>query len=352
MLEQYLFYIVRPLSYNYNFQFLFWSLCYFSEHHDTSSLSHTMSNLRLDHIPLLEGAQNYQDWSKSMRYTLLGEDLWTYVSEGTDSADLVNLSTFAPQLSPSGKSSEDVMSKVQAFIVSDAKANAIIRCRISPLASSNIPAKCEDSSRLTWVHLRSTYDRIDAMAQFALHSSISSLRLKDASDAERYFGDFNQAREQLLNAGVVYTESGAVYHLLFGIPDIGSWAVFKQLTLATITAGGTSLLLVIIMSEQICAHIVAESQHVAGPSAPPGPGSEFANVGREQDCMIRKHGKNPGSVKCTNCGKSSHDANHCFEAGGGMAGQKPDWMSQCDASRASSKTCKPWWWSLQVFLAN
>ena len=217
-----------------------------------------------------------------------------------------------------------MVAKVQAFIVSDAKANAIIRWHVSPLVASNIPSKCEDSSHLTWIHLRSTYDRIDAAAQFALRSSILSLHLKDASDAERYLGDFNQAWERLSGSGVVYLESKAVYQLLFGIPESGSWAVFKQITLAAITAGAAASPAVIILSEQVCARILAESQHVGAAPAPPGPGSEFANVGREQECPIRRHKNNPSGVKCTNCGKTSHDTEHCFEAGGGMAGQKPD----------------------------
>ena len=71
-----------------------------------------MSNLRLNHIALLEGARNYRDWAKSMRYTLLGEDLWTYVSDGVDPLDLVNFGTIAPILSPSGKSSDDVVANL------------------------------------------------------------------------------------------------------------------------------------------------------------------------------------------------------------------------------------------------
>ena len=296
-----------------------------------------MSNLRLDHIALLEGARNYWDWSNSMHYTLLGEDLWTYVSDGVDPLDLVNFRTVAPKLLPSGKSSEDVVAKVRSFIVNDAKANAIISRCVSPLVLSNIPSKCEDSSRLTWIHLRSTYDRIDAAAKFALRSSILSLRLKDASDAERYLGDFNQAREHLSDAGVVYSEAEAVYQLLFGIPESSSWSVFKQITLAAITAGAAASPPVIISSEQVCTCILAESQCVGAVPPAPGPRSEFANVGREQECPIRKHQNNPSGVKCTNCSKTSHDAEHCFKSGGGMAGQKPDGMAQRDAAKVPAR---------------
>jgi hypothetical protein len=42
------------------------------------------SNIKLNHIPLFLGSQNYLEWVKAMRYTLLAEDLWKYIVEGQD----------------------------------------------------------------------------------------------------------------------------------------------------------------------------------------------------------------------------------------------------------------------------
>jgi hypothetical protein len=54
-----------------------------------------------------------------------------------------------------------------------------------------------------------------------------------------------------------------------------------------------------------------------------GPGSEYCNHAGPTGDIIHKHEKNPNSVLCTNCGKKSHDANHCYAKGGGMEGQGP-----------------------------
>ena len=111
----------------------------------TTLFSCRMSNLCLDHIPLLEGTWNYRDWSKAMWYMLLGEDLWTYVSEGTNTMDLVNFSTFAPQLSPSSKSSEDVISKVRSFIRAQGKDCTWMFASVDPYEWWRMAQTCRQS---------------------------------------------------------------------------------------------------------------------------------------------------------------------------------------------------------------
>src|SRR6266487_3459993 len=88
---------------------------------------------------------------------------------------------------------------------------------------------------------------------------------------------------------------------------------------------------------------IAEAERLRGLGKTPGPGSEYANVVRE----VRKHRNNPSGVACTNpkCVKNgrqaeSHDLAHCWHPGGGMAGQKPDWMTQRDKARAATKFSK------------
>jgi hypothetical protein len=93
---------------------------------------------------------------KSMWYTLLGEQLWTYVSDGTDPKDLVNFGTL-PLATITDKSSETNVTEVKTFIVNDVRANAIMHHHVFPLVSSNIPSRYDNSSHQTWCHLKATY---------------------------------------------------------------------------------------------------------------------------------------------------------------------------------------------------
>jgi hypothetical protein len=67
-----------------------------------------------------------------MRYTLLGEDLWTYISEGTNPFNLVEFGTVIPKAINSKSSSEDV-SNARTFVINDAKANAVMCHHLAPL---------------------------------------------------------------------------------------------------------------------------------------------------------------------------------------------------------------------------
>src|SRR5260221_1006750 len=89
---------------------------------------------------------------------------------------------------------------------------------------------------------------------------------------------------------------------------------------ATVPAAPDTLLTRVINRLVVeCHHI--ESSKPAGKSS--GPGSEYCNHAGPSGNTIHKHEKNPNGVLCTNCGKKSHDAPHCFAKGGGMEGQGP-----------------------------
>jgi hypothetical protein len=94
----------------------------FCHHHVLAELP--MSNLKLDHIPLLQGSHNYSEWAKAMRYTLLGEDLWKYITEGTNPVNLLEFSMHKPNFTE--KSKEDVMELMQEFMVNNAHAYSYI----------------------------------------------------------------------------------------------------------------------------------------------------------------------------------------------------------------------------------
>jgi len=77
---------------------------------------------------------------------------------------------------------------------------------------------------------------------------------------------------------------------------------------------------------QIIMHLTVECQCLESENRPrvcprQGPGSEYANF--SHDGPIRKHAHNPNGVQCMNCHQWSHDRDHCYREGGGMAGQGP-----------------------------
>jgi hypothetical protein len=298
-----------------------------------------MSSLKLEHIPVLEGAKNYAEWAKALRYSLLGEDLWTYITEGKDIMDLVSYGIVKPQITT--LSGPDEIAAARTFMVNDAKANSVIRRRLSPLISASIPTSCDDSARDTWNHLKSAYGKTDINVQFALRSQLLSLRMWDSSDTDRYVSEFNIARERLVATGATYSDEEAVHQIMLGIPDTGTWGVFKQVTLSAIGDAAAALHPLALTS--IVSRIEAEGQRTRMPTKQPGPGSEYANVARESG-GIRKHKGNPDGVPCTNpiCqakGKlaESHDIAHCWQTRGRMEGRKPEWMVLRDKARVETR---------------
>ena len=291
--------------------------------------------MKLDHIPILEGSNNYLEWSKAMRYTLQGENLWKYIAEGTSRVDVANYGVFPPTVSDS--SSEEEFLAAEAFVAADAKACSAIRRRLLPLIEANIPSVCQNSARLTWTHLRDSYYKSDVNALFALRAHVSSLRMRDASDAVRYLGEFNRARERFAAMGISYPDSEAIFQLLSGLPSTGNWGSFAQIIISAVATAHNSGHP--LSFDDVRSRLEAEAERVLPfSSSSLYRISEHANPAHE----VRKHKNNPSGVPCTNpiCIKAgrtySHDHGHCWQEGGGMAGQKPDWLLQRGKSRSSS----------------
>jgi hypothetical protein len=109
-----------------------------------------MSGIKLDHVPLLEGNKNYSEWAKSMRYALLAEDLWTYISEGTNPIDILEFGTAKPALTE--KSTSEDLVAARSFMINDAKANSAIRRRLSSLVTANLLRLKTRNHHLTTSH--------------------------------------------------------------------------------------------------------------------------------------------------------------------------------------------------------
>ena len=170
------------------------------------------------------------------------------------------------------------------------------------------------------------------MSQFELRDRLANAKLKDHLDLDRYLGEFKVGRLHLLEMGLTYSEYDMVHSIIRGLPTTGSWPHFAMLvtqntqdfidtqTHAAVPAAPDTLLTRVINRLVIeCQRI--ESSKPAGKSS--GPGSEYCNHAGPSGGVIHKHEKNPNGILCTNCGKKSHDALHCFAKGGGMEGQDP-----------------------------
>jgi hypothetical protein len=94
--------------------------------------------------------------------------------------------------------------------------------------------------------------------------------------------------------GVDYSNEEAIHQLLLGIPDSGTWAIFKQVTLTTIAEASDAE--TPFTFEKVANRLKAKSLHVVHLLNQPGPGSEYAQMAKE----IRKHKNNPSGCACTN----------------------------------------------------
>ena len=300
------------------------------------------TNVRLDHVPTLEGVENFRLWARSMKTTLLGEDLWKFVSSGKDPNEEEELGVWKPEVL-------DVkdMAQVQArrdFIVGNNRTNALIRRKLSPLVLESLPYDLEMDARGTWNHLRGAYDRIDLDARFAVRTHLDTIWLKNVQDVERFLAEFNGCFQKLAAMGKKLDNEECIYLVMKGLPDTGTWGPFKQNLQMRITEAAESSSPLSLTT--VTLRIQAEARRIEGYkfSIKPGPGSEYTNAARESKpassstTAVRVHKRNPSGVSCTVCGKSTHDKEHCWEKGGGAEGQKPTWMVMRDAERASKPT--------------
>jgi hypothetical protein len=76
--------------------------------------------------------------------------------------------------------------------------------------------------------------------------------------------------------GITYTDTEAIYQTLLGIPETGTWGMFKQVTLSAVadaSSSGSPLTF-----DQIVGRIEAEGIRVRPLAKAPGPGSKYANA--------------------------------------------------------------------------
>ncbi|KAF9222129.1 hypothetical protein BS17DRAFT_685162, partial [Gyrodon lividus] len=111
------------------------------------------------------------------------------------------------------------------WIKDNTKAKEIICWKISCVVLSLLDEKKSASKQ--WEILAGHYAQVDILSQFELQVQISMEHLKDASDATRYLGAFQNACRRFIEMGVTFTNDEAVFMFLEGLPKTVKWKMFK-----------------------------------------------------------------------------------------------------------------------------
>jgi hypothetical protein len=190
-----------------------------------------MSTIKLDHVPLLKSALNFPEWKRFTTQILQAEGYWTHV-EGTDGAyDIFPKSTEPAACTAASKPEEKLAFKLWWDM--DMKARAIILRHISPITHSHLDTAIGKTACSIWENLHMLYEQTDILAQFDLCDQLSSAKLQDYQDLDRYLGKFKDAHIRFFTMNVTYTEFEMVHHIIRGIPDSGTWGHFHQLMTQT-----------------------------------------------------------------------------------------------------------------------
>ena len=181
------------------------------------------------------------------------------------------------------------------------------------------------------------------------------MKLQDHQDLHHYLGEFKDAHECFLAMNVTYSELEMVHHIIRRIPDTGAWGHFRQLMTQTMqdhiehenhaAAGAKSDPDTLL--DQITVRLTIECQRLdfksrLRPHASAtrlGPGLEYTNFSQDNG-TIRRHAHNPNGVECSNCHQRTHDQDHCYREGGGMAGQGPRQKMTSAVKSKKSSTLK------------
>ena len=290
-----------------------------------------MATIKLDHIELLTGPSNFETWKRGIGQVLQGEGYWGHV-EGDN--DIYSAFPIEPQpAAPTALSTPAQVTEFREWWKADSKARTIVERRITPVTLALLPQGVTVTARSVWNTLKTLYGRKDVMSQFELRDRLANAKLKDHRDLDRYIGEFKTGRLRFIEMGIDYSEYDMVHSIIRGLPTTGSWSHFSMLVTqntqdfidtqshAVVKAAPDTLL------DRIVSRLVIECQRIEAskPAGKSGPNSEYCNLagGSSEAGHIHKHEKNPDGVVCSNCGRKSHDAAHCYAKGGGMEGQGP-----------------------------
>ncbi|KDR77126.1 hypothetical protein GALMADRAFT_225258 [Galerina marginata CBS 339.88] len=244
-----------------------------------------MSTIKLDHVVLLVGSDNFELWKRGIRQVLQGLGFWGHVGGNVN-----QFSPFPITPQPATCNLQSTATELSAFRQwwkDDSQARTIVERRISPIILNLLPQGDTVTAREVWMTLQATYGRVDVMAQFALRDRVNSLKLVNHEDLDRYIGEFKTARLRFIEMGIPFTEYEMVHAILSGLPLSSHWPHFHQLmtqtvqdhldkqTTALVPAAPDALL------DRIIARLVIECQRL-----------EIASLGKSSD-LVGKSNDDP-----------------------------------------------------------
>ena len=227
---------------------------------------------KFDHIPELTGASVFQTWKAQIILALGREDVYNHISDRTDPTDIAEFASVMPTPAATALTAAE-KKLIQDWLKDDAIAKDIICRCLSPTILQHIPQERSSTARDAWKLLHSLFDHIDLGSQYLVREKIFGLQMKDAKDAQCYLGEHETLRRDLVQMGVAYSDSKAVFNLLKGLPRTGTWPAFKlmlQTSISTTTsaiptsASGSSISQILSTArgttfENVSAHVVAEA---------------------------------------------------------------------------------------------
>jgi hypothetical protein len=232
--------------------------------------------------------------------------------------------------------------KILDWLAKDAQAKAVIDRKVSSIVASQLDENLTAWEQ--WKILSQQYSWNDLLSQYELRARVHSEKLKDAEDAVRYLGIFEDARRCFIQMGITYSDDEVVFDLLQGLPDIIEWQIFRELAMTKLNTSSSSTM----SSTSTCFSDVAKSfaekaNAIVGKRRLAGPGSEYANAvtspvsnfapARINSATgLKMHRNNPKGIKCANTSCAhlprvdNHDHDHCYWPGGGMEDKAPAWI--------------------------
>jgi len=196
---------------------------------------------KFDHIPELTGASTFHAWTSQVVLALGREGVYNHVSDGLDPTDFAEFASVLPVPADVAAPTAAERTLILGWLKDNAVAKDIICRRLSPAVQRLIPQEHSVTARDSWKLLHSHFNHIDLGSQHLVREKILSLQMVDAADAERYLGEHDALRRELIRMGVAYSDSEAIFNLLKGLPRTGTWPAFKlvlqsSLSVSAVTA--------------------------------------------------------------------------------------------------------------------
>ncbi|KAG0701978.1 hypothetical protein DFH29DRAFT_805640 [Suillus ampliporus] len=302
---------------------------------------------KFDHINELLGVDSYPSWRRAVRLALAGEGLWNHCSSGTDPIDIAKYASAMPAPATAGQPTVDELKLMKEWIKEDTQAKAIISRKLSPVVQNMLDEQLTACGQ--WDMLLKRFAHLNVTLQFELHSQLFMEKLKDAEDAGRYLGVFENGRQWFMEMQITFTDEEAIFMLLNGLPDTPQWVFFRSLTIglynsmtattmsSSAVTSSTSAATSNVSFEQVTISFTKEANHQHSHLKMARPGSEYTNIAnaslrsdrKNPTTGIHMHKHNPKGVPCDNpvCvglpHSLMHDQEHCLQPGGGMEGKAP-----------------------------